>query len=53
MSLTIAKLLKEYQKSGKIGRVSPMNDEHAAEIALAIVARTEREVKSGNKDRRK
>jgi hypothetical protein len=45
MKITVAKLMKEYRKSGKIGRVTPYDEDHAREIATAIVARSQRETK--------
>lgn len=39
MAITVAKLLREYRKSGRIGRITPVNAAHAREIAESIIAR--------------
>ena len=41
----IQKLMNEYKKSGKIGRIKPKSSKHAAEIASAIAYRLQREAK--------
>lgn len=39
----ISRLMKEYGKSGKIGRITPRDAEHAKEIAAAIGQRIQRD----------
>lgn len=41
----VGKIMREYEKSGKIGRITPRSKEHAQEIAAAIAYRQQREAK--------
>ena len=42
-SENVGKLMTEYARSGKIGRITPKSKEHAMEIAAAIAHRNQRE----------
>lgn len=50
MGSLVSKLMKEYYKTGKIRRVSPVDENHAYEVAVAIALRLERE--KGGKGRK-
>jgi hypothetical protein len=47
-SANVAELMREYMKSGKIGKIRPKSKNHAQEISNAIAYRKQRESEGGD-----